>query len=483
MKLIWQKPKDEDREKLHSLFASNLMKSMSTGSIDKFARFIEPISTDGVSSALLRMVVESGIPKAEGAESPIEEAIFLLKIAAQLEQALLVEYLYAAWSIDKVSADAFARVREVAIQEMGHLITVQNMLLFVGAKPWFMRQDFDPQPDIDPFSFSLEPFTKCTLEKFLITEMPDPGSLTLEQQATIADIRNRKSTALHETLHRVGLLYAKLYWLFQPNDETPVGGWNLSAISDLSLLEKGWHVADFPGQNSVDTLQADPDESEWRYQYGHGGVFRKIGSREEILQSILSVAAQGEGLVATDTQSHFNIFYSIYEEYDSAGIKLLPLPANPTIGLIASADPIIEINRITNPLARTLCVLFDKRYKIMLVALTAGLSCDRVNNSALRKKYVRWGLEEMTVAVRPLSGLLIKQPGKEGGLASQFTAAPTFDIGTQPFPTELQELETLLTQLHKESAILIATIMADTNDFLILDALNNIHDNDSIRFP
>jgi mono/diheme cytochrome c family protein len=54
----------------------------------------------------------------------------LLSVTAEVEHALLVEYRYAALSMGK--DPAAGRIRDIAIQEMCRLVSVQNLLLFAG---------------------------------------------------------------------------------------------------------------------------------------------------------------------------------------------------------------------------------------------------------------------------------------------------------------------------------------------------------------
>src|SRR3954468_21622152 len=68
--------------------------------------------------------------------------IFLLTIAAQIEHSLMVQYLYAAYSLggSQTPEDQRGRVAAwrqvilgIAKEEMGHLATVQNVLKFLDA--------------------------------------------------------------------------------------------------------------------------------------------------------------------------------------------------------------------------------------------------------------------------------------------------------------------------------------------------------------
>ena len=92
-------------------------------------------------------------------------AVFLLHTAAEIEHALMAQYLYAAYSLADadftgaaVPADAAARtarwratITAIAREEMAHLLTEQNLLRFIGGPLNFERQDF-------PFRSALYPF-------------------------------------------------------------------------------------------------------------------------------------------------------------------------------------------------------------------------------------------------------------------------------------------------------------------------------------
>jgi hypothetical protein len=223
--------------------------------------------------------------------TPLEEAQTILSAAAEIEHALLVEYLYAAWSLGTNSfADA---VTVIGIQEMCHLITVQNLLMFTDNHPFFSRQDQDPASSLDPFPFSLRPLTKAVLEDFLLTEMPPLQDMTAADKAVMKPIVDSHSG--QASVSPVGLLYAKLYWLFQPND-SPTTDW--PAVATSGAFKPGFHIPSFPGAASAATFQADPQEGTWHLGSDHKGVFEKIDSRDDALKAIFEIAAQGEGLVS-----------------------------------------------------------------------------------------------------------------------------------------------------------------------------------------
>src|SRR5688500_4434005 len=81
------------------------------------------------------ILIRVGVPNAVGVTSARYYAVALLELAAEVEHALLVQYLYTAQSIEvsttPAAEDYHVKVMNIAIQEMGHLITLENLLLLV----------------------------------------------------------------------------------------------------------------------------------------------------------------------------------------------------------------------------------------------------------------------------------------------------------------------------------------------------------------
>ena len=69
----------------------------------------------------------------------------------------MIQYLFAGYSIASTSPKA-TRLLNVAIEEMGHWLTVQNLLLAAGAFPWLARYD-ETDNEFAPFPFRLEAAT------------------------------------------------------------------------------------------------------------------------------------------------------------------------------------------------------------------------------------------------------------------------------------------------------------------------------------
>ena len=110
---------------------------------------------------------------------PWLELVRLLREAAEVEHALMVQYLYAAFSVKPDYAEIVGygapganNLLGVAIQEMQHLGAVNRFLVAIGTCPHLERQDFPYEPAIYPFAFHLEPLSRHSLAKYVYTEAP-----------------------------------------------------------------------------------------------------------------------------------------------------------------------------------------------------------------------------------------------------------------------------------------------------------------------
>src|SRR5688500_17666867 len=118
----------------------------------------------------------AGAPTHDPPLQPRDEATFLLTAAAEIEHALMVQYLYAAFSLRPLTGNPnFARIKaiqeillQIAREEMGHLITVQNLLTLIGAPLNFGREHSPYASQIYPFRFKLEPVTTHSLAKYVV---------------------------------------------------------------------------------------------------------------------------------------------------------------------------------------------------------------------------------------------------------------------------------------------------------------------------
>jgi hypothetical protein len=150
---------------------------------------------------------------------PYLELVRLLREASEIEHALLVQYLYGAFSVKPayplIKGFGFASARDllgVAVQEMQHLHQVNRLLVTLGAAPNLVRQDFPYEPDIYPFPLNLEPLSPSSLAKYVYTEAArealDPASATDREDAAfltrlfaeLGDVRPNHLGSLYRTI-------------------------------------------------------------------------------------------------------------------------------------------------------------------------------------------------------------------------------------------------------------------------------------------
>jgi rubrerythrin len=125
---------------------------------------------------------------------PHLELIRLLKEASEIEHSLMIQYLFAAFSLKpKYQALVGPPVPSsdgllgIAIQEMQHLAIVNRLLVALGAGPNLDRQDFPHEPDIYPFPLNLERLTRASLARYTYVEagresMPTDGPMAATNQ-------------------------------------------------------------------------------------------------------------------------------------------------------------------------------------------------------------------------------------------------------------------------------------------------------------
>ena len=281
--------------------------------------------------------------------SPRDWGVFLLHTAAEIEHSLLVQYLYAGYSI-RQDSEPFkswrSTVLRIAREEMGHLLTIQNVLWLIGAPPNFERQDFPYRSSLYPFEFHLAPFTKEVLAKYVIAEMPENVDESVLPLPERNGILFRAAAEARTTVNHVGVLYQELLRLFSDH----------SAIPDSVFRSDRSAYQELPGP--------------WRADGTHGSlegikVF-PVADRETTLQALATIGRQGESPDPNDlSSSHFERFLEIYRRYGDDVRATLPVASNPTTDNRATAP----LTAISDPTTLAWAHLANVRYRELLVLL------------------------------------------------------------------------------------------------------------------
>jgi len=320
---------------------------------------------------------------------PRDEMIFLLHTAAEIEHSLMIQYLYAAYSLPKTFPQIGWRLilLGIAREEMGHLMSAQNLLLALGAPLNFDREDY-PFNAFYPFSFELRPLSVQSLARYVLAEMPDLVAVPPGLGFDPAEVRQDAGAAPDE-INRVGALFELMIEL-----TAELGA---AAINNLVLAEVG----------SV------PDMASLLDQIGEQG--------------------EGPGLPAVSDNSHFVRLFKVYKaaktHVGAGGTLALDVPHDPSV-----LDPTAP-GYIAHPEASAWADVFNHHYRWLLAIIEHFLRSDV---TAVRQQLVLWAFEEMTVALPRISAHLTTLPLRD---AQALQAAPPFELPyTLALPTRAADL-------------------------------------------
>ncbi|AXS41001.1 hypothetical protein D1F64_14410 [Breoghania sp. L-A4] len=113
-----------------------------------------------------------------------EELINALHVACEIEHSLLIQYLYAGFSMKRSLDEGLSAkqqqllrawqgsVYQIAREEMGHLGIACNLLSAIGSGPKMGRRSLPSDTGYFPFPFDLIPFGDESLYRFLVFELP-----------------------------------------------------------------------------------------------------------------------------------------------------------------------------------------------------------------------------------------------------------------------------------------------------------------------
>lgn len=414
---------------------------------------IEPVPRPRRAGAGAVLETEVRAPAAALHDPPLEprdEAVFLLSAAAEVEHALMVQYLFAAYSVRVVDGDPNAqrlgvvrdRLLQIAREEMGHLATVENLLHVVGGPLTLHREHSAYAASIHPFRFTLEPVSTASLAKYVVAESPAvlPDELSDEDEELLARIRTEASEANGgQAVRHVGRIFARLAQLF----EDPVSG---LGDTDIRTGTAAFHASfddwGFEPRRASDgeplIVAAIPD--------GDVAVVRAAAAA-----AVRAIGEQGEGFdpPATGAESHFERFFDLYKRVAALGAEgatvAWPVTTNPNTTSPPAEPPGDEVaaalarhagaGRIEHPSARAWAHLFNLRYRLLLGLLLHFLrlpqeryvddSGPRLGDRTARGLLLLWTFDEMR-HLRKIATKLVQLP-KDDPAGTQ-RAGPPFEL-------------------------------------------------------
>jgi hypothetical protein len=338
--------------------------------------------------------MESSPPPDPAAPSFISKAIWngggtwrdilieLLHVAAEVEHDLMVQYLYAAYSVGGEQAQRhpdFARdcrdtMLTAAREEMGHLLTVQNLLLLVGGPVSFERHHHPWSADLEPFEFRLERLSFSSLACYLHAEGPSD----FDREGLRDFIGPEEKRRLKPG---VGLLYKTLIEIVEDKTRIP------DSIFD---------PASYPYQATWDEFargygprNAKPYAlgREVSAEEGDRGrvIVTAMATRSQVLAVLRDIAGQGEGDVQIEEPSHFDRFRKLFLRFltirkeDKEWSPSQPVATNPYAG--ESGYTPANMTAIPSKTAHEWAELFNLRYRMLLSLLTRLFAVPRDDSS------------------------------------------------------------------------------------------------------
>ena len=371
----------------------------------------------------------------------------LLQIDAEIEQGLMLQYLYAAYSMG--GAQIPEKYQEkvhtwqniilgIAKEEMGHFISVQNVLKVIGAPLNFGRESYPWDSPFYPFPFTLEKFSLSSLAKYVYAEA---SSDWLESDDPLAAEIKKSVKIIVDDPHTVGALFIVL----------------LQLINDPKV------ISDETFQAATYNCQAKFDEWGRGYTGGNRGTDGKsiytkspdvlvapLLSRDDAYNALNEIAEQGEGLDTKDTMpSHFERFLHIYKEYKeilkehdkfepSRNVATNPYVGSETDIKVKSGSDIPKEedqgDKITDPQTILWANLCDIRYRLLLNFLNHSFLLDNgynnSGNSSPRGMIINSAFGEM-YNLRSLATILVQSPIAKNSnkmAGPPFTLPYTFDL-------------------------------------------------------
>jgi hypothetical protein len=256
-----------------------------------------------------------------------DHLIMLLHIGAAIEHALMVQYLYAAYSLGGEQVPSRHRrtvqrwretILSVAREEMGHLLTVQNILTLVGAPVSLNRENFPWDVEYYPFPFVLEPLSLGSLACYVYAEMPEHEHFAEKSQIR-RRARDHGGKRKKGKLHSVGVLYSQIIEVIKRPDRIPDSVFQEASIgAQASWDDWGRHYGAEPRRMSVEGDLRKMKRAEKKKNQAKAQVLiNRVATRTEALAALEELSAQGEGPhgAKEGEWSHFQRFMTIFREW------------------------------------------------------------------------------------------------------------------------------------------------------------------------
>lgn len=343
-----------------------------------------------------------------------EELIIALAEAAEIEHGLLVQYLFAAFSMKRREDEGITPAQQmllmdwervvlkVAHEEMYHLANVFNLLAAIGGTPHLgipsfpkkTRSSFIPSPTVKefvyyPFDFQLEPFNENSIYRFIISELPEGQSPP------------KSPKSLFKAGSPDPLVYNHIGQLYE-----------LIASGFARIPEKVLFVGQRTSQ----------DQDSW----GLGLNLMVVNNLQSAVDAITAIVKEGEGTADGRAESHYGRFcrlrylLTLQQERDPNFTPSRNIVCNPRTR--ANSDVEEDASLIDHGVTLRLARLFNDLYSTMLIMLMqyysfGGETQDQRNCLKNESRHM------MSSFIRPLAEMLTEMPVKKQAGSTQMAGA------------------------------------------------------------
>jgi Ferritin-like len=331
-----------------------------------------------------------------------KELTFLLSQGAELEHALMCQYLYAAFSL-KDAPDAGLRedqlemverwrrvVLDIAAEEMLHWAVVQNLLTAVGSAPYVSRPHLPHQAQGYPPGVQLRllPFSPAALQHFIYLERPEG----------VESVDGEGFEAVGPQLEPMRL------------DEIVPRGQHFDTQGHLYRgIERG--LANLAAKMGEDRLFIGPafhqaDESAFRWP-----DLSPITNLEAANAALERIVEQGEGATGDWETAHYGRFLEVREQYLNARKENPQFdPVHPVLAAGVRAVEGVEPDvYITDPATAGCSDLFNAVYELLLQLIARYFAFGH-ETPEQREVLAHASVALMFQAIKPLGGLLARLP-------------------------------------------------------------------------
>jgi hypothetical protein len=346
-----------------------------------------------------------------------EELVFLLRQAAELEHAIMCEYLFAAFTMKQRADEGLTagqleavdrwrkQILGVAKQEMLHFALVQNLLTSVGAAPYLSRPDLPTPAGYFPgVRIALFPFGEQALRHFLYLERPE--GIALDDPEAAAAVAHAEPfmdegeiVPRRQSFGTVGHLYRAIDVGF---------AWLTSKLGAAGL---------FIGPPAA---QATQEAFGWPELVA-------VTDLDSAHRAIDTIVEQGEGVTGDWRTAHFGQFLGIFDEYMALRAADPSFaPARPVlVGRARHGDDDTAAPLITDTTTARVADVFNVANEAILLALTRYFAHTDETREQL-KTLADVAVSLMFGAIKPLGQLLTQMPF--GPSHPGRTAGPTFEL-------------------------------------------------------